>query len=90
MQINPSSRNNLIERTVSRSSVKATGQTAAAAREIQLENANAVSGLLAQTPDVRMAAVERARALVADTKYPPDVVLNGVARLLAAELNPEE
>lgn len=48
-----------------------------------LENA------LNQTPVVRADKVARAQQLLADVKYPPDELLNGIAHLLAVKLSEE-
>jgi hypothetical protein len=48
-----------------------------------------LQSLTNESPAVRADQVTRARALFADVKYPPDELLNGIANLLAVNLNKE-
>lgn len=43
-----------------------------------------------QTPALRPEAVQRARALVSDAEYPPTATIDGIATLLALEINAGE
>ena len=47
----------------------------------------ALEQALTATPEVRSEAVERARNLIADVKYPPKETLNKIANLLAMNLD---
>jgi len=47
----------------------------------------ALESLTHESPDIRAEQVTRARALFADVKYPPDELLNGIAHLLAVNIN---
>jgi len=50
-------------------------------------NIDAIHQKLNQSPDARPEAVALARALVANTAYPPDVTIHGIANLLANKLS---
>jgi hypothetical protein len=50
------------------------------------KRAQALEQTLRDAPQVRPEAVERARALVADVKYPPEEILDRLAALLAAHI----
>lgn len=60
-----------------RDEAQSSGNTAGFERTQALESA------LKEMPAVRPEKIARARALVADVKYPPDEVLNRIANLLA-------
>jgi hypothetical protein len=57
--------------------VAATGQDAS------FGQTDALNGALAQAPDVRPGEVERAKAFVSTESYPPQVMMQKIARLLA-------
>ncbi len=48
---------------------------------------DAVSSALQQIPDVRADAVAKARSLLNDDNYPPQVVLNTISNLIATKLH---
>lgn len=50
----------------------------------------ALDEALAAQPDVRAGLVERARSLIADTNYPPQVAIHKIATLLAMNLQDGE
>ena len=54
-----------------------------------LARSQALESILNETPVVRPEQVARARTLVANVKYPPDDLLNGIAHLLAVKLKNE-
>ena len=52
-----------------------------------LTDTTSLKNALAKIPLVRADKVDKARALVADVQYPPTEVLDGIAHLLAVNLN---
>ena len=73
------------------------GPSQAARRPARLEQDNPtltsddkLSQALEQTPQVRAEAVARAKALVRDPAYPPQVLINKLAALLAVHLSTQE
>lgn len=54
--------------------------------QLALTGADALNSALAQTPDVRPEKVTLGKGLLSDANYPPDALINGLARLLAAKL----
>lgn len=52
-------------------------------------HSEALNQKLALTPEVRPEYVARARDLVANTSYPPDVTIRGIANLLASKFTEE-
>ena len=63
-------------------SAQKAGEDAAA-----FSSSHALEQALTATPEVRSEAVERARNLIADVKYPPKETLNKIAHLLAMNLD---
>jgi len=61
----------------------------AAADSETFNRSQALQSLTNESPGVRADQVARARALFADVKYPPDELLNGIAHLLAVNINKE-
>jgi hypothetical protein len=53
---------------------------------VSLHNASALEQALNNVPDVRPEKVEQARQLVADTDYPSDKVMGGIAQLLSQHI----
>jgi hypothetical protein len=51
------------------------------------QRADALEQSVRSTPEVRPQAVERARKLIADVRYPGDETIRGIASLLALKLN---
>jgi hypothetical protein len=51
--------------------------------EVSFGQTEALNGALAQVPDVRPGEVERAKAFVSTESYPPQVMMQKIARLLA-------
>jgi hypothetical protein len=84
MQVNPSHHNDPVGPTerVRRSAVAAL----AASDGASFERSSALSRSLTDTPEVRREVVERARRLIEDTSYPPQVAINKIADLLAMKL----
>jgi hypothetical protein len=60
--------------------------TQSAGNVMSFENTQALEQTLKETPTVRPEAVSRAAALLADTNYPSDEVLNRVASTLAQNI----
>jgi hypothetical protein len=54
---------------------------------MSFERTQALEKTLKETPQVRPEMVTRASALVGDTSYPSDELLNNVAGLLAGKIN---
>jgi hypothetical protein len=54
--------------------------------EMNVSQAEAVRKALEDTPAVRAAEVARAKSLVQDKSYPPDVIIQKIASLLAIEM----
>lgn len=65
--------------------------TASASREAapKFERASELNRAVEQAPVVRPDAVERARVLIGDVKYPPDEAINSIAKLLALRMQPD-
>jgi hypothetical protein len=57
------------------------------ASEVSLQQSDALNQTLAQVPPTRIDEVARAKVLVASPNYPPLVMMQKLARLLAAEQN---
>jgi hypothetical protein len=55
--------------------------------QLALTGADALNSALAQTPDVRPEKVALGKGFLSDATYPPDALINGLARLLAAKLS---
>lgn len=51
---------------------------------------SALTQKMAQTPEARPDAVARARALIVQPDYPPDITVRGIANLIASNFYPEE
>ncbi len=84
MQVNPSHHNDPVGQTelVRRSAVAAHPANDGAS----FERSSALNRSLTDTPEVRQEVVERARRLIEDTSYPPQVAINKIADLLAMKL----
>jgi hypothetical protein len=54
--------------------------------QLALSSADALNSALDQTPAVRPDKAASAKRLLSDTTYPPDEVINALARLLAVKL----
>ena len=57
--------------------------TASSGQEVSFGQTGAINEGLSQTPEVRPEEVERARALISTEYYPPQVIMQEIARLLA-------
>jgi hypothetical protein len=64
-------------------------EPAKAADTETFNRSQALQTLANEGPDIRAEKVAHARELFANVKYPPDELLNGIARLLAVNLNKE-
>lgn len=71
---------------VSQSPVRRQPATTPADSTMSFEYTQSLEQTLKESPTVRPAAVERAKALVADTNYPSDETLNRVASVLAQNI----
>lgn len=78
--INPVGRNSTVQRRPRK--------PAPASDTVQLDQTANLKRSLASTPEVRAAAVERARSLIADPNYPPKETVLQMASLLAARMTP--
>jgi hypothetical protein len=87
MQVNPRHHSDPVGQTelVRRSAAA----TKSASDGASFEHSAALNRSLTGTPDVRQAVVERARRLIEDTSYPPQVAINKIADLLAMKLAQE-
>ena len=84
MQVNPSHHSDPIRQSeLARRSGTSPRPTA---EGTAFERSAALNQSLANTPEVRPQAVERARRLIADTSYPPQEAINKIANLLAMSL----
>lgn len=87
MQVNPSHHSDPVGQT------ELVRRSAAAAQPAgdgaSFERSAALNRSLTGTPDVRQEVVERARRLIEDTSYPPQVAINKIADLLAMKLAQE-
>jgi hypothetical protein len=57
---------------------------------MSFEYTQSLEQTLKETPTVRPEAVARATALLSDANYPSDEVLNGVATVLAQNINKQQ
>ena len=89
MQVNPSHQNDPVGQTelVRR---RAVPQKSAAEDAASFERSTALNEALAETPDVRPEVVARARALVGDPTYPPEVAIKKISQLLAMKIQSNE
>lgn len=84
MQIDPNSHITPTPRQgVSHGSPRGTVQQGGGA---SFDQAAQLNQALRQTPEVRPDVVARARLLTGDLKYPPDLTIQRIARLLAIQL----
>jgi hypothetical protein len=60
------------------------------ANETSFGRTEALEEALNEQPDIRAGLVERARTLIADTNYPPQVAIRKIATLLAMNLQESE
>ena len=83
MRVNPNSVTSEVTGTPS----PAAAQTPSLGQDqLALGSADALNSALEQTPAVRPDKVALAKGLLADTTFPPDALINGLARLLAVKL----
>ena len=61
-------------------------EAAPAGDEANFSGTQALAEALAHLPETRPEVIQRARELVGSAKYPPDDMLNRIARLVAMEL----
>ncbi|MFM1770107.1 MAG: hypothetical protein RJA22_2636 [Verrucomicrobiota bacterium] len=82
MQINPATKVDL-PRTESAGAKRVATRPA---EDAAFAASDALARALAETPDVRPEALDRARALGISTPYPPEAMIDGIANLLAQGL----
>ncbi len=81
MQINATNNITPIPEPLRRAANAAEGRDGA-----DFSGAEAVEKTLRRTPEIRSEEVERAKSLIKDEKYPPDVTIQGIANLIASHL----
>ena len=84
MQINANNRTGSLGPVVGQRPVAAQ-KPASEASQVELRQSEAVNNALQATPDVRHDKVERARELIVNQEYPPEMILRGIANLLAVK-----
>ena len=82
MQINATNQAQPLPEPERRAAKPATGWQDAA----NFAETDALARKLSLSPDARPDAVERAKDLIAQTDYPPDVTIRGLANLIASKL----
>ena len=87
MQVNPSHQNDPVGQTefVKRPATS----PKSAADEASFDSSKALNRSLSLVPDVRPDVVARARQLIADVNYPPEVAINKISDLLAMKIRNE-
>ena len=81
MQVNPNSNVGAVARVNGQPPAPAKAKSAN--NDVSLKETQALNAAVSQTPEVRSAEVARAVHLVGDQDYPPDAIMNGLAKLLA-------
>lgn len=79
MQINPTTKVDL-QRTESAGAKRVAPQPSG---DAQFNASEALARALAETPDVRPEALDRASVIAGNPKYPPSEMIDGIANLLA-------
>ena len=86
MEVNPNISAGAVQKVTAKP-VATTSAKAAVTDSASFGRTDAVSSGLQQIPDVRADAVAKARSLLNDDNYPPQVVLNAISKLIATKLN---
>ncbi len=87
MQISPNSNSGPVNRTYWKAFPSAPGGHGV--DTAQFDGAAALNRALADTPELRPEAVERARELIGDVTYPPPETIKRIASLLALNVQDE-
>ena len=88
MQINPNSNIGAVASASAQPPVPAKAKSTG--NVVSLSESQALNAAVSQTTDVRAAEVARAVHLVNDREYPPDAIMDGLAKLLALQAGRSE